>query len=394
MTDDARAFLGDIADVDVGFPFRSDAFTTGPAGYRLLRGDNIAPGATRWDNAAFWSLDEGVPDRYELRRGDVVLAMDRPWISGGLKFAAIRTADLPGLLVQRVARLRAKAGNDQGYIRCVISSRDFTDYVLAVQTGTSIPHISGSQIESYQLSPHPLREQRAIAEVAGTLDDKIAANSSLMDISGQLAVALLSRTPPTTRLGEIVVHHRSSRSPDKFGSDRVAHYSLPAFDEATRPEEALAANIKSSKFDVAQPSVLVSKLNPRFPRVWDVATLPEQPAVASTEFLVLESKYSSSSVLWAVLSQPSFSSALESKVAGTSGSHQRVRPDDLLATLVVDPRDLSEVMKDRITSMGSLIASKRTESAKLKSLRDALLPGLMSGRIRVKDAEDRVGEVL
>lgn len=111
------------------------------------------------------------------------------------------------------------------------------------------------------------------------------------------------------------------------------------------------------------------------------------PALASTEFLVLESRYSSSSVLWSVVCQPGFSSSLESQVAGTSGSHQRVRPADLLATEVLDPRTMSDQVQDAITALGQSIASYRSESLKLAELRDALLPELMSGRLRVKDAE-------
>jgi type I restriction enzyme S subunit len=41
-------------------------------------------------------------------KDDVVLAMDRPWIEAGLKFAYLSQDDLPCLLVQRVSRLRAR----------------------------------------------------------------------------------------------------------------------------------------------------------------------------------------------------------------------------------------------------------------------------------------------
>jgi hypothetical protein len=77
---------------------------------------------------------------------------------------------------------------------------------------------------------------------------------------------------------------------------------------------------------------------PRIPRVWDVPELPDTLALASTEFLVLDSSRFTSTVLWALIAQPEFGAALESKVAGTSDSHQRVRPDDLLSTPIGDPR--------------------------------------------------------
>ena len=62
---------------------------------RLLRGDNIAPGRVRWDGVKRWSRENAVGlERYALEPGDVVLAMDRPWIPAGLKVAQVQ-AELP-----------------------------------------------------------------------------------------------------------------------------------------------------------------------------------------------------------------------------------------------------------------------------------------------------------
>jgi type I restriction enzyme S subunit len=167
----------------------------------------------------------------------------------------------------------------------------------------------------------------------------------------------------------------------------VAHFSLPAFDTAQRPEVCNPSSIKSNKFLIENPSVLISKLNPRFPRIWDVSNLPGNTALASTEFLVLEPKEESTAVIWAMLSQPRFIASLESQVAGTSGSHQRVRPDDLLATLVPDASSVPAAVKRKITALGSRVAATRVENEILAATRDALLPQLMSGKLGVKDAQ-------
>ena len=100
-----------------------------------------ADGAKRWPAPAADGLDA-----YWLREGDVILAMDRPWIEAGLKYAYVRQPDLPALLVQRVARLRGSDRLDTGFLRYVIAGRGFTDYVTGIQTGTAVPHISGGQI--------------------------------------------------------------------------------------------------------------------------------------------------------------------------------------------------------------------------------------------------------
>ncbi|WP_082634057.1 restriction endonuclease subunit S [Arthrobacter alpinus] len=235
-----------------------------------------------------------------------------------------------------------------------------------------------------------LEQQQAIAEVLGALDDKIAANTKLAAAAEDLAVALLSSFKPTVHLDDIVGYHKNSTNPELLNDSIVAQFSLPAFDSGQLPDESSPLDIKSSKFLIERPSVLVSKLNPRFPRLWNVSQVPSIPALASTEFLVLEPLHSSTTVLWAILSQPGFSAALESKVAGTSGSHQRVKPGDLLATLVLDPRAVPADIQDRVTSTGLVAADTRLQNANLAATRDALLPQLMSGKLRVKDAETLV----
>lgn len=89
------AKLGDVVDLLTGFPFRSDHYVEDESAPRLLRGDNIAQGALKWDGAKRWPLDrnEGLA-MYQLREGDVILGMDRPWIEAGLKYASVRRSDL------------------------------------------------------------------------------------------------------------------------------------------------------------------------------------------------------------------------------------------------------------------------------------------------------------
>src|SRR5690606_18789971 len=114
---------------------------------RLIGGDNIAQGSLRWDKTRRWPINmtEGL-DGYWLKPGDVVLAMDRPWIEAGLKRAAVGPQDVPSLLVQRTARLRGTERLDSVFLRYVVSSHEFAGYILSVQTGTAVPHISLKQI--------------------------------------------------------------------------------------------------------------------------------------------------------------------------------------------------------------------------------------------------------
>ena len=148
--------LGDVADLLTGFPFRSAEYIEDQSGVAILGGDNIVQGALRWGSVRRWPMSklEG-HEAYLLEAGDVVLAMDRPWIEAGLKHARVTPADLPALLVQRTARLRGTCRLDRGFLFTVVASAEFTRYVNAVATGTAVPHISAGQIRDFRLALPP-----------------------------------------------------------------------------------------------------------------------------------------------------------------------------------------------------------------------------------------------
>ncbi len=81
-------------------------------------------------------------------------------------------------------------------------------------------------------------------------------------------------------------------------------------------------------------------------------------------------------------------------VAGTSGSHQRVKPAEVLAVKVADPRMLETARVQRVESLTAVMHAARRESAELVTMRDMLLPRLMSGELRVRDAEDVVSQAV
>lgn len=164
--------LGDVVDLQVGYAFKSNEFSSELGGTKLLRGDNIGQGRLKVQSYKRWmrSAGDGL-ERYELKPGDVVLAMDRPWIPAGLKWAKIDKADLPLLLVQRVARLRGLPRVlDQDFLASVVGSPAFTRHVLDVQSGNTVPHISGRQIENFSFQLPPVADQIRLAAVVHKFD--------------------------------------------------------------------------------------------------------------------------------------------------------------------------------------------------------------------------------
>ncbi len=185
--------LGNHVDLLTGYPFKSEQYTDNASDIRLLRGDNIAQGKLRWENAKKWpsSLAQGL-EKYHLKRGDLVIAMDRTWIKAGLKIAPITEPDTPCLLVQRVARLRAKNDLDSYFLYLLLRSHKFEQYVKGVQTETAVPHISALQIQQYPITLPPLEEQTAIADLLSTWDAAIEKTEKLIAAKEKRYLWLLS----------------------------------------------------------------------------------------------------------------------------------------------------------------------------------------------------------
>lgn len=178
MNERRKTSLRHEVDFMVGFPFKSEGYS--PEGVKLLRGDNIAQGSLSWHDAKRWpAAQQKSFQAYELQEDDIVLAMDRPWIDSGLKYAAISRYDLPCLLVQRTARLRGGKNLDTKFLKYVIGSPQFTKYVKYITTGSLVPHISGDQIKDFGLYLPSLSTQEGIAAVLCALDAKIDCNNRI-----------------------------------------------------------------------------------------------------------------------------------------------------------------------------------------------------------------------
>ncbi|HXF05411.1 MAG TPA: restriction endonuclease subunit S [Blastocatellia bacterium] len=139
-------------------------------------------------------------------------------------------------------------------------------------------------------------------------------------------------------IGDLADLHTEQVNPMEHPDTLFQHFSIPAFDEGQKPALQRGSEIASHKFSVPEGAILVSKLNPRFPRVWEARLNSGLPAVASTEFLVLRPRgRTSSRFLKYLCLSPTFFAEMETRATGTSGSHQRVRPDDLLSIKVRVP---------------------------------------------------------
>lgn len=279
-------------------------------------------------------------------------------------------------------------GNDPKFAYYLFESLDLSGY----DSGSVQPMLNRNYIAKVEINIPKVDEQRQIARTLGALDDKIESNRRIVRLALESLDALSIRASaelPTVALGSLVVVTRDSLNPARLGDQRVAHFSLPAFDAGARPELVPASVIMSNKLAITQPTILVSRLNPRINRTWWATPTDDVQSIASTEFAPLTAGPAESlAAVWLAVRDEFFREELARRVTGTSGSHQRVRPEDMLAIEVPDVSKLANDVKTRALGFLELVQRKRHETATLEGLRDALLPELLSGRIRVPEAQE------
>lgn len=144
--------LGFFVDLLPGFAFPSEEFSRDPEDIPLLRGVNVSPGGIRWDESVYWRRDyDASLERFKVREGDVILGMDRPWISSGARVAMVDASSDGALLLQRVCRLRGGERFHQRFLYFALASDSFRQSVEVELTGVSVPHISPEQILRFKV---------------------------------------------------------------------------------------------------------------------------------------------------------------------------------------------------------------------------------------------------
>ena len=154
--DDRMGTLGDLCKCVSGYPFDGEQYTE-DTGIVALRGENVTEQSLRWNITKRYSgeINERIAKNY-LQAWDVVIGMDGSKV--GKNWSFVYDSDLPLLLAQRVACLRTEALESQIFIYMALKMEAFEDYVSRVNTGSTILHISASQIEEFPI-PIPTEEE-------------------------------------------------------------------------------------------------------------------------------------------------------------------------------------------------------------------------------------------
>jgi type I restriction enzyme S subunit len=241
----------------------------------------------------------------------------------------------------------------------------------------------------------PLPEQTAIATILSSLDDKIdllnRQNKSLEQLAETLFrqwfVEEAEENWEESCLSEIAKHSKVNVNPFESPTKLYKHFSLPAFDQGKEPIIEIGKEILSNKYKIVSDSILVSKLNPRTPRIWMLfGNINEDECICSTEFQIIKPK----SIEWfgfvyCFLKSNKVTQELGGASSGTSGSHQRVNPQDIFnLSFSKPPLSLVQEFSKITNAYWIKIKNNQIQIRTLTQTRDTLLPKLMSGEVRVE----------
>ena len=190
-----RVSLGDLIEVKHGFAFQGEFFREEPPGDILLTPGNFAMGGGfKADKLKYYSGP--VPTEFVLAENDLLVTMtDLSKSTDTLGYPAlVPSSKLEGRFLhnQRLGKVLVKpiAPVVKRFLYYVLCSREYRDEVIASATGTTVKHTSPSRIHAFQFDLPPLPEQRVIAHILGTLDDRIELNRRMNATLEAMARAL------------------------------------------------------------------------------------------------------------------------------------------------------------------------------------------------------------
>jgi type I restriction enzyme S subunit len=178
-------------DLLTGYAFKSKDYSEGSDHINLCGGLIIMPWGIEWDKCNKWNPEkvQGL-NKYWLEEGDIVMAMDRPWISSGFKICMLTNDDIPSLLVQRTARIRSNSISSF-FLYNLYNSLAFERH--AKPTETTVPHISPKDIRSFEIITPPLELQNQFAERVQSIESQKAQAQHSLQKSEELFNSLLQK---------------------------------------------------------------------------------------------------------------------------------------------------------------------------------------------------------
>ncbi len=162
--------LADLCD-DISYGYTESACKD-EVGPKFLRITDISGSRLEWRNVPYCKISDNNLIKYKLNPGDIIIA--RTGATTGANYT-IKNSD-PRNVVFASYLIRYKINTNVAYpffIGFVLQSSNWKEYVEAISGGSAQPGANAKQLGSFEIDLPPLSEQKAIASVLSSLDDKI-----------------------------------------------------------------------------------------------------------------------------------------------------------------------------------------------------------------------------
>ena len=423
--------LSDIANIQGGFAFKGADFQT--AGVAVVKIANIQP-----PSVSLSGVDRVQPikllglDRFKLRDGDVLMAMTGATVG---KVGRFKHSE-PAYLNQRVARITAKRGSEyDDFIYAVVTQPCFDSLIEGASVGSAQANISTTGIGSVQIPRLESDTQLVIGKVARALDDRIAllreTNATLEAIAQALFKSWFVDFDPVRaklegRTPEGMDKATAALFPDGFEESELGllprGWRVKALADAfeINPTRKLSKGSMALHLDMASLAIsghcveapiqremgsgakfrngdtLLARITPCLENGKSAFVdflAADQVGWGSTEFLVLRPKPPLPQYFGYLLSRhATFREYAIQSMVGTSG-RQRIQNDVLGRYLLAIPGDgVAAAFTEVVEPIQRGIAANHQSAQTLATLRDTLLPRLISGQLRLPEVESLTEE--
>ena len=389
--------------------------TTQPVGPRFVRQTDIVSGRIDWTSVPFCDLDESDFDRYAIETGDLLISR----LGAGVGAAAIvhgaHEAVFAGYLVRFQADQSRAVPEFLGY---QLRSLGWRNHVNGFRSGAAQPTLNAQQMAAFRFDLPSIEEQRGIAAALAALDDKIESNDRAISLQEQLGSALLASRLQIGPSGALVADKRllsafiktletGSRPRGGLKEGTVGTVSLGA-QHVQSAGVCKTAELKQIPTDFVDSmrrgrledgDVLVYKDGGKpgnfIPHVSAFGYgFPVDTAVINEHvYRVRATRYISQALLYWALRSPWLDEEMRKRgtgvaIPGLNSSNFRELPFPALE------EDSRVFLNDMLSPMFEKILRLGAENVRLGAQREALLPALLSGRIRVPEAVYSIEGVL
>lgn len=385
----------------VGGPFGSNLVANDycDQGIPVIRGSNLGQGRYVSGDFAFVSQEKFERDlaRNTATAGDIVFTQ-----RGTLgQIALIAPSDLRTYVIsQSQMRLRVdpkKANAD--FVYYAASTPEFQRLIRERAIATGVPHINLGILGELTLPLPSVLTQQAIADVLGALDDKIASNALTTDSASALAAAefqgAVRASSRVVRVADVSTLITRGSAPRYVSEDK----GLPILNQKCirngRVNRMMARSGDPSRIRkdtvLTRGDVLINSTGTG--TLGRVGRWTEDLPASLDSHVTLVRPAPHEGVNHVGYALLALEGVFESLAEGSTGQTELSRAS-VAQTEIRMPSIVKPSLEELLDSLTRFADAATAQASMLTTLRDQLLPKLMSGELRVEDAEKQVEEVV